>query len=163
MPGLKTLAGLAGCRFAPRCPIADRKCVAAPCPLVEVERGRWVRAAGQCLAAGTLARGDVPHGKGGGRAGLILEARALGKTFVARATRCCRGARLRVDAVKNISFELRAGEFLGIVGQSGSGKSTLARLLLGLEVPTAAASCSTARTSPAASRPTPSGACSRSR
>ena len=34
-----------------------------------------------------------------------------------------------------LSFELRAGETLGIFGPNGSGKSTLARVLAGLEVP----------------------------
>lgn len=36
-----------------------------------------------------------------------------------------------------ISFALREGEFLAVVGPSGSGKSTLMRLLLGFERPTA--------------------------
>ncbi|MPZ70881.1 MAG: ATP-binding cassette domain-containing protein [Actinobacteria bacterium] len=42
-----------------------------------------------------------------------------------------------VHAVEDISFEVRPGETLGLVGESGCGKSTTARLLLKLIEPTA--------------------------
>ena len=42
-----------------------------------------------------------------------------------------------VHAVDNISFEVKSGETLGLVGESGCGKSTTARLLLKLIEPSA--------------------------
>ena len=37
--------------------------------------------------------------------------------------------------LKGVSFEIKEGECLGIIGQSGSGKSTLGRLIIGIEKP----------------------------
>ncbi len=41
----------------------------------------------------------------------------------------------RVEALKNVSFTLKRGEFTAVVGESGSGKSTLLNCIGALDVP----------------------------
>jgi energy-coupling factor transport system ATP-binding protein len=41
----------------------------------------------------------------------------------------------KIDALRNISFSISKGEYVGLLGMNGSGKSTLARLLNGLLKP----------------------------
>ncbi len=42
----------------------------------------------------------------------------------------------RIEAVKNVSFEVRAKEIVSLVGESGSGKTTTAKMILRLLPPT---------------------------
>jgi peptide/nickel transport system ATP-binding protein len=67
----------------------------------------------------------------------LLEVRDLVKRFsLERGVLLQRGAGA-VEAVAGVSFELRRGETLGLVGETGCGKSTVARLIVRLLEPTA--------------------------
>ncbi len=66
---------------------------------------------------------------------IALKATDLSKTFEI-GKRLVGPPRGLVRAVHPTTFEVQAGETLGIVGESGCGKSTLARMLVGLEPPT---------------------------
>ena len=46
------------------------------------------------------------------------------------------GSGYEKQALKNVSFSVEEGEFVGLVGHTGSGKSTLIHLMNGLEKPT---------------------------
>ena len=60
---------------------------------------------------------------------LIIQANQLGKTY--------RSGKLAVQALRDATFEVAAGEFVALVGPSGSGKSTLFYILGGLTSATA--------------------------
>ena len=66
----------------------------------------------------------------------ILEARDLQKYFPTGASKLLQRPTQVVQAVDGVSFSLRRGKTLAIVGESGCGKSTLARLLARLIEPT---------------------------
>lgn len=51
-------------------------------------------------------------------------------------------------ALRDIDFEVREGEFLGVVGRNGSGKSTLLKILAGIYVPTSGYTVSRGRLVP---------------
>jgi oligopeptide transport system ATP-binding protein len=66
---------------------------------------------------------------------VILEVRNLVKYFHVGGTLFGRGAGV-VKAVDDVSFSIRKGETLGLVGESGCGKTTTGRCILLLERPT---------------------------
>ena len=63
----------------------------------------------------------------------VLEVRDLRKYFPIRSRGLIRRTVGAVKAVDGVSFELHAGEVLGLVGESGCGKSTTGRAILHLQ------------------------------
>jgi oligopeptide/dipeptide ABC transporter ATP-binding protein len=139
----------AGCRFHPRCAFAEDRCRAEEVPLLDVPSS--ARHLARCLRADELTLGGIgtrPASGGNvparakeavllpptGRE-TLLEVRELTKVFTARRGVPGRG-RYAIRAVDDVSFDIRTGETLGMVGETGAGKSTVGRLVLGLETPT---------------------------
>ena len=70
------------------------------------------------------------------RGEILLEAKNLKKYFPVTKGLLFSRTIGHIKAVDDISFALRAGETLGVVGESGCGKSTTAKMMLMLEEPT---------------------------
>jgi peptide/nickel transport system ATP-binding protein len=133
-----------GCRFHPRCPHAVDACRTEAPSLVGGSRclrrgeltleGVAEREAAVLEGAGHRTDGEALPERDGQ---VLVEVRGLRKEYPLRT-----GAlplpwrRASLTAVDGVSFEIHAGETLGLVGESGAGKSTVGRLVLGLVGPT---------------------------
>lgn len=58
------------------------------------------------------------------------------KSVFTKISRLWSGSYKKQDALNGLSFDVKSGEFFGIVGRNGSGKSTLLKLLGGIYQPT---------------------------
>lgn len=67
---------------------------------------------------------------------IILKADRLSRTFKVKSTQLF-GKPAYLKAVNEVSFEVRRGETVGVIGESGCGKSTLGKTLLRLIEPSA--------------------------
>ena len=128
-----------GCAFAPRCALAQSRCGTETPALSPRGAGRlaacWVTESGQPASAGDLpAKTSAPAAVTEAAADerSLLTVDDLRVTYRVRSRVFDRGPSTLV-AVRGMSFELGAGETLGLVGESGSGKSSAARAVLRLE------------------------------
>jgi peptide/nickel transport system ATP-binding protein len=125
-------AELRGCSFAARCPIVRPRCHDEAPPAVPVADGWTSRCHYHADVPAIRARagGASPNGRPPALDGApLLRVDRLSQTYHA--------AGARIQAVADVSLDLRHGEVLGLVGESGSGKTSIARCIAGLAEPSA--------------------------
>ncbi|MGH3853475.1 MAG: dipeptide ABC transporter ATP-binding protein [Pseudonocardiaceae bacterium] len=135
----------AGCPFAPRCPLKTDRCVQTEPDLEQTSRpghrtachrsGEIEIAPPSSVDASGAVNGAVLNGSGRDRRNVVLHVDGLVKRYPLSTGAVFRRQVGTVHAVDGVSFELRKGETLGLVGESGCGKTTTIMQILGLAKP----------------------------
>jgi peptide/nickel transport system ATP-binding protein len=142
----------AGCPFQPRCPMRVDRCGEEP-PLAPIgalgEDPGPAEHLTACWRSGEIEHDEpdpaevygvaavAPAVASTGRAGLprVLDVVDLVKHYPVTAGTVFKRRVGTVHAVDGVSFDIREGEALGLVGESGCGKTTTLMEVLGLEAP----------------------------
>lgn len=137
------------CAFAPRCPVSIPACLDNEPALLDIKqstpghRASCVRSAeitdftinGTELFTAPPASTDILASVPREQRDSILEVNHLHKSFPLTKGALVKRRVGTVQAVEDLSFDLRAGECLAIVGESGSGKTTTLLEILNLDPP----------------------------
>jgi peptide/nickel transport system ATP-binding protein len=107
------------CSFAPRCPLTAAACLTRVPDLLDIAPEHSVR----CWRSAEVAPPTVPVKS----IAIHCQPEAL------LAVRNLQASYGRRQVLRGVSFDVAAGECVGVVGESGSGKTTLARCLAGLQ------------------------------
>jgi peptide/nickel transport system ATP-binding protein len=134
MPSLRQLQSIAGCHFAPRCPLAAEECRSSEPPNVAIAAGHNAACLRASATPSILTAGQTTVAPQASERN-VLKVERLSKYYEIGGGLFNYGR--TIAAVKAASFSVAENEFVGLVGESGSGKSTIAKMLVGLEQPSA--------------------------
>ncbi len=145
-PQLSNLAP--GCPFAPRCPAVIDACRTTEPPLTMINNEPLNASA--CLRVGQIASGElsrstlypVPEPVAAAQRAEVPPEHVMAVSELKRHFPLSKGSIFKhtigtVRAVDGVSFQIRAGQTLGLVGESGCGKSTTIMEVLELAKPQA--------------------------